>query len=494
MRFEQLSTLGRTLRFRLTLWHTAVVLVLLLVNLVAIRAGLQFMLSQMVDEFLDEELDAAVQDLHRLAGRPQEMHAQFERQATSHPRRQLYIRLLDERGALIWSSPQTPAPGLLAPGIPAQREPETVDGHRIVTRPVRLADGTTMTLRVGCSLEPARLQLDRFTEVLLGAAGVLLLIVPLGGYVLARRAMRPIGHIIETTARLEPTRLDERLRLRGTHDELDQLSQTINRFLDRIGAYLRQSREFTANAAHELRSPLTALQSSVEIALNSDRTTEEYKEVLSIILEECGQMRVLVNQLLLLAEGDAGRLRLQVAPLRLDQIAAGSLELFQAVAEAAHVELTFDHLEPVLLEGDGNRLWQVVNNLLDNAIKFTPAGGQVSVDLRLDTAGRSCAFRVADTGPGIAPHDLPYVFERFYQGDKARERDLPARGLGLGLSICQAVVAAHGGIIEVASTLGQGTTFTVRLPESRRPDSAKPVPTLVDAHLTHNRLDLPRTI
>ncbi len=218
--------------------------------------------------------------------------------------------------------------------------------------------------------------------------------------------------------------------------------------------------------------PLTALQSSLEIALNADRTTEEYKEVLAVLLEECGQMRVLVNQLMLLAEQDAGQLRLHSQPLRLDQIIANSLEMFQAVAEAAEVELTPRRLEPATIHGDGNRLWQVVNNLIDNAIKFTPPRGRVSVDFWLDDDKHESILEVSDTGAGIHPHDLPHIFERFYQGDKARQRESPSGGLGLGLSICQAVVAGHGGTIDIASTLGCGTTFTIRLPDCTRPDRA----------------------
>jgi heavy metal sensor kinase len=429
------------------------------------------------------------------------LHSSYNRQATGHPRRHLFIQMIDDKARLVWSSEQSPPADILPASASASGGPATVGEYRIVSRQVggRYAraprDGQDasasenerdasaperglparppMTLRVGCWRGRSQMALQRFTDILLGVGVVLLLIAPLGGFLLAGRATRPIARIIRVTNRLHPARLEERLPIRGTRDELDQLSQTINSFLDRIAAYLRQSREFTANAAHELRSPLTALQSSLEIALNADRTTEQYKEVLAVLLEECGQMRVLVNQLLLLAEGDAGRLRLHSQALRLDQIVASSLEMFQVVAEAAEVELSARRLEPVMIHGDGNKLWQVVNNLIDNAIKFTPAQGRVSVAFFLDDDKHECILKVTDTGPGIAPHDLPHIFDRFYQGDKARQRETPSRGLGLGLSICQAVVAAHGGTIDVASTFGQGTAFTVRLPECTRPNPAE---------------------
>jgi two-component system, OmpR family, heavy metal sensor histidine kinase CusS len=472
MRYERLRTFCQTLRFRLTLWNTAVVLVLLLMSLAAIREGLRLTLSQMVDEFIKEELYSAVLDVNRLAEEPERLHARFNRQATGHPRRRLFVQLLDNRGELMWSSEQSPPPDVLPSKALSFHAPIAVGDYRIICRQVLRSGSEPLTVRVGCSLGRAHLEMARFNRLLLGVALALLLAVPLGGYLLAGRATRPIARIIQTTARLHPTNLDQRLPIRGTRDELDRLSRTINNFLDRIASYLRQSRDFTANAAHELRSPLTALQSSLEIALNADRTIEEYKEVLSVLLEECGQMRVLVNQLLMLAEGDAGRLRLEAKRVRWDSIVVSSLEMFQAVAEAAEVELTTRRLEPVMIRGDGNRLWQVVNNLLDNAIKFTPAGGRVSLDLWLDESSHSSVLEVTDTGAGISPHDLPRIFDRFYQGDKARERETPSRGLGLGLSICQAVVAAQGGTIEVASKLGEGTTFTIHLPECTRPSAA----------------------
>lgn len=471
MRYERLRTFVQTLRFRLTLWNTLVVLVLLLVNLAAVRAGLQFTQSQMVDEFLNEELYSAVLDFERLGDEPEQLHDRYNHQATGHPRRRLFVQLIDEQGRLVWSSEQAPEWNILPANALSSAGPATVGEYRVVSRSIPRQDGRPMTLRVGCWLGRVQRDMQRFTSILLTVGVVLLLATPLGGYLLAGRATRPVARIIRVTNRLHPSQLKERLPLRGSGDELDQLSQTINSFLDRIATYLRQSREFTANAAHELRSPLTALQTSLEIALNADRTTEEYKELLAVLLEECGQMRLLVNQLLLLAEGDAGRLRLDAQMLRLDQIVANSLEMFQPVAEAAGVELAVRRLQPVTIQADGNRLWQVVNNLLDNAIKFTPAGGRVAVDLSLDEGQKRCVLEVADTGAGIAPNDLPHIFDRFYQNDKARQREHPSRGLGLGLSICQAVVAAHGGTIKVSSTVGQGTKFTVSLPDCTGPDS-----------------------
>jgi heavy metal sensor kinase len=425
----------------------------------------------MVDKFLDEELYSAALFFKLLNDNPKQLYARYNIQATSHPRRRLFIQLVDDHGRLTWASEQSPPEIVLAQSDRVLARPATVGEHRIVCQHLTSRDGKSTTLCVGCGLGRAQADMKRITNIVLTVGLTLLLIAPLGGYLLAGRATRPIARIIRVTNRLRPAQLDERLPISGSGDELDLLSQTINNFLDRIAVYLRQSREFTANAAHELRSPLTALQSSLEIALNADRSTEEYKEVLSVLLEECGQMRLLVKQLLLLAEKDAGRLRLHSQEFRLDQMIANSLEMFQAVAEAAGVELTAPRVEPVVIHGDGSRLWQAVNNLIDNAIKFTPAQGRVSIDCTLDDAQHECLLKVTDTGTGIDPHDLPHIFERFYQGDKARPRETSSRGLGLGLSICQAIINAHGGAIEVATVPGHGATFMVRLPDCSRPES-----------------------
>jgi len=263
---------------------------------------------------------------------------------------------------------------------------------------------------------------------------------------------------------LRPSHMEERLPLRGTHDELDELSRTINRFLDKIADFVARNREFVAHAAHELRSPLAAIQSSVEVALNSDRTTEQYKDLLCEIVAECGSLGALVNQLLLLAENDAGNQQTEQRPVPLTRMVNQAIEMFRPAAEERGILLEPQAFDDVTVAGDAARLRQVVNNLIDNSLKFTNSGGRVIVRVARDVDRSQALLRVSDTGLGIAPDDLPHIFERFYRGDKSRHRETPTSGTGLGLSICQAIVEAHGGEISVQSALGKGTQFTVRLP------------------------------
>jgi signal transduction histidine kinase len=331
---------------------------------------------------------------------------------------------------------------------------------------VRRGEGP-LELRVGSARDFIDRDVLLLSELIALALAVIAVAAPLIGYWLAGRATRPLATILRTTARLRPDRLAERLPLRGSGDELDRLSATINGLLDRIAAHLQRQRDFVANAAHELRSPLAAVRTSVEVALDHDRTPAEYRELLADVAEECDGLGGLVNQLLLLAEGDSGLLR-PAGRVRLDKVVARAVDMFRGSAEQGGIRLEAPALPPAEVAGDERHLRQVVNNLLDNAVKFTPPGGRVSVELGLSPpAGRrpvEAVLWVADTGEGIPPEHLPHVFERFYRADRARARDRPGAGNGLGLSICQTIVTAYGGRIDAASRPGRGTVMTVVLP------------------------------
>jgi signal transduction histidine kinase len=262
------------------------------------------------------------------------------------------------------------------------------------------------------------------------------------------------------------------LKVRGTGDELDQLSETFNRLLDRIGNYLQERRDFLANSAHELRTPLAAIRSSIEVALTGGRTTEEYKELLTEIIEESASLELLVNQLLLLAETETERLKVDKQQVPFNELVEKAMDMFGGVAEFREIRLVCPALPVVLTHGNQQHLRQVIYNLLDNALKFTPAGGRVNVELRFNDCDNTIVFAVRDTGPGIPADELPHVFDRFFQGHRPRIGTAEKRGTGLGLSICHAIVLAHGGTIEVDSKVGHGTCFTVRLPRDHKPPSS----------------------
>jgi signal transduction histidine kinase len=386
----------------------------------------------------------------------------------------LFVQLLDARGQVMRSTGKPPE--LDGVPLPSANKPSllTVGGYRVAQRLLANEGLPAYTVRVGASLATVENDVATLTRLMVAAGIAILFVAPVSGYWLAGRATRPLARIITTAARLRPSHMEERLPIRGTGDELDQLSLTINRFLDLLGDYLERNREFVANAAHELRSPLAAVQSSVEVTLNTDRTVEEYQDLLCEIADQCGQLRVLVNQLLLLAETDAARFPVAKRPVRLVQLLEKSIDMFRGAAEERGINLILDIRDQITVQGDGDRLRQVVNNLIDNSLKFTLRGGQVLISLRYDGVRQQLALQVADTGLGISPAELPHVFERFYRGDKSRQRENLTYGNGLGLSICQAIVTAHGGVIRVESSPGQGATFTVLLPVLSGETAANP--------------------
>ncbi|MBI3864095.1 MAG: HAMP domain-containing protein [Planctomycetia bacterium] len=463
-----------TLRFRLTMWNTAVVLVLVVVTLWGVREGLRLELWKEADVQLLEDAGEIKETIERNYLNDAAIEEEINRKATTHTHRGLHIRIFDENDALLMTSANAPPSPFSMEYFQFGMQPVTAGQFRLVHFQLTRPGMPAWKVRVGTSFAPLESDIEQVTRLLLVVGSVALLISPLGGYWLAGRATRPIAQIIDTTARLHPSSLDERLPMRGTRDELDRLSATINGFLDRIGRYLDQNREFTSNAAHELRSPLAAIQNSLEVALNADRTPEEYRELLDEILEECGGLRTLVNQLLLLAENDAGRLQAGTEPVQFDTVVQKAYDMFLGVAEAASIDLRIAGLERCRIVGDAARLRQVVNNLIDNAIKFTRSGGVVTIRLWSNPLDQTMRLAVRDTGSGIPAHDLPHIFNRFYRGDKSRLRDRPSRGTGLGLAICQSIVAAHGGRIEVDSVVDQGTTITVIIPAATallEPDS-----------------------
>ncbi len=454
----------RSLRSRLAAWNTFVVVLTVAVSLVAVREGLRITLVRENDnELFDHALEMELA-VERMYPDLRAIGEEFDRKVLGHQHRTLFVKLLDDHGQTLANSLR--APQLLAGTAPAARTNvlRSSGSYRLAYRQARAADGQRLVICVGGTLEHVTADIYRVTQMMGLVAAPLLALAPLTGYWLARRATAPVGRIIGLASRLRPSRLDERLPLRGTGDELDRLSQTINALLDRIALYVAGQNEFIANAAHELRSPLAAIQSSVEVALNSDRSTQEYKDLLDSLVEECRGLGSLVNQLLLLADADARGGALQLSPVRLDELVSKAVEMFRGASEELEVELRWTPPGPVTCWCDAAGVRQVVNNLIDNALKFTPAGGHVTIDLRTAADPTWVEFRVRDSGAGIAQGDLARVFERFFRADRSRHREREVTGTGLGLSICQAIVKAHRGRIEVHSAPSKGAEFLVQLP------------------------------
>jgi heavy metal sensor kinase len=468
----------RSLRTRLMLWNAGAVAATGLLILLAVRTGVRSTLISDLKEVLSEDLqEIKLNFAGNHAYNWDVITEELDRKAQGHQLHLWFVQFYDEHDQPKWASKGTPK---LPPPTAEQKQSKsfTIDIYRLSYERLEPVLKEGAYICVGCSQLYVSHEMENIDRMVMAAGFVVLLASPLVGHFLTGRVIRPLAQMIRTTARLHPGEVSERLPIRGTGDELDSLAHTINGLLERIATYLKQEHDFLANAAHDLRTPLAAIQSSVEVALGVDRTDEEYREILGLVIEQCSSLQTLVNQLLLLAETDADRLQPDIEPVQLDQIVARVAAMFEGVADDHHIELRINELEPVAVPGNRHHLRQVVSNLLDNAIKFTAAraGGQgcdpsdaarqgcITIELVRDDAARVARLRVQDNGIGISPEDQQHIFDRFFRADKARPRDGGTGGTGLGLSICQAIVESHGGEITVASQPGNGATFTVSLP------------------------------
>ncbi len=475
------------LRGKLTIWNTFVVLLVAIVAMVGVREGLRFMLQKELKVALRDEvyeITLSAERTYNTANTAENLFDEMARTSAGHIRHGWFLQLFDEDGKhALWESVNTPQDARRLPiynktNVQGKSHAELIHANDdyLAQRQLDLDNLPNYWVRVGAATEFIQSDVDNVTRIMTPMVVFVFLLAPIGGYILAGRATSPLQKIISTSRELHPNHLEDRLPLRGAGDELDQLSIEINDFLDQIANHLQRNREFVANAAHELRSPLAAVQASVDVTLSRKRTVEEYEEVLTSVSDECGELGALVNQLLVLAETDTGNLAVENRSAQLDKVIHGSLEMFSGVAEEKGVRLEKTLEDDVWVRGEATRLRQVVNNLVDNAIKFTAPGGLVSVelnsDLNSDGAKPVAVLRVSDSGVGIPPESMSRVFDRFYQVERSRDREVNRLGVGLGLSICFAVVSAYGGQINVESKLGEGTVFQVVLPLVEKPSES----------------------
>jgi signal transduction histidine kinase len=340
--------------------------------------------------------------------------------------------------------------------------PEGWDSSKLELVSAQLADGTLV--QVGKSTEARDDLLARFRATL-GVVTLLIVVIALtGGWLATQSALFPIRRLSQAVQRIIRTgRTDARVPVEGTGDAIDELSSLFNTMLDKIEGLVTAMRGALDNVSHDLRTPLTRLRGTAEMALaatadNAEQRADRYREALADCVEESDRVLVMLNTLMDISEAESGTMQLRREPVRLADVVGRAVDLYRDVADAKGVTLAADVRDDVVASADGTRLEQVAANLIDNAVKYTPAGGRVDIEVR---KGQDRALlRVRDTGPGIPPDELPRIFDRLFRGDTSRAE----RGLGLGLSLVKAIVEAHGGTVDVVSEPNRGSAFTVSLP------------------------------
>ncbi len=457
-----------SIRARLACWF-AVVLGLVLVLMAATT---WWALRASFAATVDEGLAGRVASIARFLGGAAEpassgeLHEDLREYAALDPGWDL-IRIYDASGTQVFQAGAFERGGLPPAPVPGLPDGPRYEDLVLGGRPLRMLSSRAMvgaqafTVQVAVPMGDLQHTVDRLRKALLLLIPIGILLAAGGGYWISGRALAPVDRITATARGITARELGSRLEVPPTGDELQRLSETLNDMLARLEAAFLEARRFTADASHELRTPISVIRTSAEIALRRDRPAVEYRQALSDIQREAERTSTLVQDLLTLARADAGVDGLQRTDVDLVSLANGVRQRFAASCEGAGLSLEADTpATPVLLNGDLAAISRLAVILVDNAVKYTPAPGRVTVRIRPEK--RTAVLEVEDTGPGIAAEDLPRVFDRFYRADKARSRD--SGGAGLGLSIARWIAERHGGSIAIDSQPGCGCRVTVRLP------------------------------
>jgi heavy metal sensor kinase len=431
---------------------------------------LKHQLIKGVDRFLIDEINELSEVLSKDMKEKESLKS-FEFGVASRTYYPLYFRILDAEGAIFYASEgmrgieykvDEKVMSLARKGrnniekihSPGRRRP-----FRFISAPLYRDGKLAYIVQLGTHLRFIRKSLSGFKRNILAAFPIVLVLGSLGGWLLARRSLSPIGYITSKARSITSANLSERLKLRGADDEMDDLIRTINEMVARLESSFKRMAEFTADASHELKTPICAMRGETEVLLSKGRKAEEYQEGLAHFIEQFDHLNQMINDLILLSKFDATQVELKRVPLRLDLLIKDLCNLFQILAEQKENSLEMGTIEEVTVLGDKVRLQQLFTNLIDNAIKYTSKGSiRVTLQKNEDTA----LLRVKDTGIGIPREEQEKIFKRFYRVDKSRSRE--TGGVGLGLSIAEWIAHAHQGKIEVDSELNQGSTFTVHLP------------------------------
>ncbi len=457
---------------RLTAWY----LVIFALGEVVFGVGMWFILRDSLFDMVDDDLETQVDDLSRLlatqpSGTPTSNLQALLKEAYGSEHWGDYLVLYAADGQAVYESAalRSHSSVLLSP---AQVQKATVLTREIQGQRFRFlfekltVNGKEYTVETGLPADDAFETLRLFRAYLLMFAPVLLLLASVVGYWMSRRALSPVDALVRTARDVSGANLSSRLEKLSTGDELQRLADTLNEMLDRIETAFARVTQFTADASHELRTPVSLIRTEAELALRRARTEEEYQESLRHILLESERTTALIEQLLALARADSGREALCLQPVDLSALLHEVANSWKQVAAIRNLEFSasIDEQE-AFVTGDESLLHRLAGILLDNAFKYTPSPGRVS--LTLNNRDQVAVITVRDSGIGIPKDDQGRVFERFYRVDKSRTR--AQGGNGLGLSIAQWIVAQHHGSISVESNPGDGTTFRVELPKTAAP-------------------------
>ncbi|MDJ0667563.1 MAG: ATP-binding protein [Desulfobacterales bacterium] len=466
MFLKRLTALSRSLAFRLTLWYAGIFALSSCLAFVFFYYLVIDVLREQTDDNLRRQLAAfsGIMQVDGITG-VQQVAAM---DALSGGDKKRLIRLLSRFGTQFsvggrdyWQDVGVNAEAirdLLTSGAPVIETVvlgERKDSLRIIYGVI----GPGVIMQLGHSLAEEIRLINAFQRLFLTTIGIFCLLAAAIGWFLARRALSGVGGIAAAARKISGGDLQTRAPISGRQDEIDQLAGTLNHMLDRIQTLVRGIGEMSDNIAHDLKSPVTRIRGLAEITLTTAQTDDDYQNMAANTIEECDRLLEMINAMLFISRTEAGVREVRPEAVDLNALVGDAVQLFETTAVDKHLALSFEAGPHARIRGDARMLQRMIANLLDNAIRYTPAGGQVTVTLH-GAANDRVQVDFSDTGIGIAEDDRERIFERFYRCDPSRSES----GSGLGLSLARAVARAHGGDITVKSTLGEGSIFSVRLP------------------------------
>jgi two-component system, OmpR family, heavy metal sensor histidine kinase CusS len=478
------SRLLRTLAFRLTVAYALAGLFLIFLATTSLYLLTVTEMERSTRLFIADKFNVLRTMLQE---RPNDWEAlQEEIQLESAARRyeQFYIRLLDQRNHPLLITPgmaerldleQLTAQTAIRPGETIRMKGRKGQAFRVtaVTAPVGSSATQTDTIQIAIDVSQQEEFLRRYRRWFLGILLGTFIILPLVGYQIAQRGIRPVEDMAATARRIGSTNLRERILPEGYPFELASLASTFNQMLDRLEDSFERISRFSADIAHDLRTPVNNIRGEAEVGLARARTITEYRDVLESCLEEAVRLSDLIGNLLFLARAESPLAHLRRESVDVVELLSGMREYYEASAAEAGVSLTTREVRaPVIAELDRTLVQRAVSNLVSNAVAHTPPGG--SVVLAADTQGSVIRIEVNDTGVGIPEEALPKVFDRFFRLDTSRSQ--ASGGTGLGLAIVQSIMLLHGGKVEIASQVGQGTRVTLHMPTTANQGHASPRP------------------
>ena len=466
MRLRKINSIRHTLAFRLTLWYAGI---FTLTSCVAFLF-FYFLITSVIRDRTDQDLLGEARTLSSIL-KVQGMKAVrrqiiFEAQAAGE--KKIFFRLLSLDGQEFSSSNMSYWRDI---GVGKAAIEQLIGENRPVFNTVRLPDrqhnirvlyaivGHNIILQLGQSMENYIGFIEAFRKIFVTTMASLFIFAALIGWFMARRALAGVEAVTRTARQISETSLKERVPVKKYQDEIDQLAITFNQMLDRIQTLVTGIREMSDNIAHDLKSPITRIRGISEVSLTTGASEKEYENMAASTVEECDRLLDMINTMLIISKTEAGVNKLDTKKLDIGAVVRDACELFRSLAEDKDLRLVCDVAGNFSISGDNRMIQRMIANLLDNAIKYTPAGG--SVEVTVNTGNHDAiTIVVKDTGIGIYEKEIPHIFERFYRCDPSRSE----AGIGLGLSFARAIARAHGGDISVFSKPEQGSTFTVTFP------------------------------